>query len=52
MALYYYRDPDEKPAVYHTNQQCDQGQKIEAKNRVDTDTVPPNRRPCEVCERQ
>lgn len=46
---YYYTTTPEDPAVYHTNQQCDEGLKIEAKNRVDTNIRPTGRRHCEVC---
>lgn len=46
---YYYTTTVEDPAVYHTNQSCEEGKKIEAKNRVDTDTIPSGRRLCEVC---
>ena len=49
MALYYYTETVEDPAVYHNNQECEEGKKIEAENRVDTNTVPPGRRLCEVC---
>lgn len=49
MAAYYYTTTTEVPAVYHNNQQCEEGKKIEAKNRVDTNTVPAGRRLCEVC---
>jgi hypothetical protein len=49
MAAYYYTTSEENPAVYHDNQQCEEGKKIEANNRVDTDTIPPGRRHCEVC---
>ena len=49
MAAYYYTTNDEDPAVYHTDQNCEEGKKIEARNRVDTDTRPLGRRKCEVC---
>jgi hypothetical protein len=49
MAKYYYTTTDETPAVYHTNQDCEEGKKIESENRVDTDTLPVDRRKCEVC---
>jgi hypothetical protein len=48
MALYYYKTTVEDPAVYHSNQQCEEGKKIEAKNRVDTKSIPAGRRLCEV----
>jgi hypothetical protein len=49
MSLYYYTTTPEDPAVYHNNQQCEEGKKIEAQNRVDTDIKPSNRRLCEEC---
>lgn len=49
MARYYYTTSDEPTPVYHNNQNCEEGKKIEPQNRVDTDTVPIGRRLCEVC---
>jgi hypothetical protein len=49
MAKYYYTTSDEIKPVYHTNQNCDEGKKIEAKNRVDTDFKPADRDLCEEC---
>lgn len=49
MATYYYTRSEEDPAVYHTNQLCSEGLKIEEKNRVNTDTKPAGRRLCEEC---
>ncbi len=49
MTKYYYTTSAEFPAVYHTNQKCSEGEKIEAKNRVNTDVKPSDRRLCEVC---
>ena len=49
MARYYYSTTPENPPVYHTNQACEEGEKIKAWDRVDTDKVPAERRPCEVC---
>jgi hypothetical protein len=49
MARYYYTTTPEDHPVYHDNQACDEGKKIEAANRADTDTVPANRDHCEVC---
>jgi hypothetical protein len=49
MAAYYYTKNEEDPAVYHTDQGCEEGKKIETKNRVDTDVKPAGRRKCEVC---
>ena len=49
MAAYYYTTTDEFPAVYHDNQNCEEGLKIKRENRVETDTIPPGRRLCEVC---
>ena len=49
VAKYYYTTTPEDPAVYHTNQECSEGKKIEAKDRVDTDVLPTGRRKCEVC---
>jgi hypothetical protein len=49
MAAYYYTETDEEPDVYHTNQDCPAGKNILAENRVDTDTIPAGRKPCEEC---
>lgn len=49
MAAYYYTTSTEDPAVYHTNQQCSEGIKIEPQHRVNTDTKPLGRRLCEKC---
>jgi hypothetical protein len=49
MAKYYYTTNDEDPAVYHDNQACSEGMKIEPENRVNTDILPTGRRHCEVC---
>jgi hypothetical protein len=49
VAKYYYTTSEEPKPVYHSNQNCEEGKKIEAKNRVDTDTIPPGRTLCEVC---
>jgi hypothetical protein len=49
MATYYYTTNDEDPEVYHTDQGCSEGKKIESKNRVDTDTRPAGRIKCSVC---
>jgi hypothetical protein len=49
MAKYYYTVSEEIPAVYHNNQNCEEGKKIERQNRVDTDVIPPGRRLCEKC---
>jgi hypothetical protein len=49
MARYYYMTSEEPKADYHDNQNCDEGKKIEANNRVDTDTIPAGRELCEVC---
>jgi hypothetical protein len=49
MAAYYYTTTDEIPAVYHDNQNCEEGRKIKPENRVDTNTIPGGRRRCEVC---
>jgi len=49
MALYYYTTTMENSAVYHNNQECEEGLKIEAQHRVDTNTIPSGRRLCEVC---
>lgn len=50
MAAYYYTTNEETPAVYHTDQDCSEGKKIEKVNRVDTDTRPAGRTKCEVCD--
>jgi len=49
MAAYYYTTNEETPPRYHTDQDCSEGKKIEAKNRVDTDVKPAGRTKCEVC---
>lgn len=49
MAAYYYTKSEEDPAVYHTNQGCGEGKKIEIQNRVDANVVPANRELCKVC---
>lgn len=49
MAKYYYTTSAEPKAVYHDNQQCSEGKKIETKDRVNTDATPPGRVLCEVC---
>jgi hypothetical protein len=49
MAAYYYTKSVEPKAVYHNNQSCEEGKKIEAVNREDTDTIPAGRSLCEVC---
>jgi hypothetical protein len=49
VAAYYYTTTEETPAVYHNNQNCEEGKKIEPQNRVDTDTIPAGRRLCEEC---
>ena len=49
MALYYFTTRPEKPAVYHTNRDCDEGKKTKSWDRVDTNTAPAHRRRCKVC---
>jgi hypothetical protein len=49
MAAYYYTTSEEDQPVYHNNQNCEEGKKIEQKNRVDTDTVPAGRDLCKEC---
>ena len=49
MARYYYTTTPEPKPVYHDNQACEEGLKIESKNRVDTDTLPVGRDHCEEC---
>ncbi len=49
MAICYYTTSEEGPPVYHTNQNCEEGKKIEANNRVDANTIPLGRARCEVC---
>ena len=39
ISKYYYTANFEDPAVYHHSQQCEEGQKIEPKSRVDTPTT-------------
>jgi hypothetical protein len=50
MAAYYYTTTDETPEVYHTDQGCSEGLKIEKDNREGTNTIPANRQPCSVCK--
>jgi hypothetical protein len=49
MAAYYYTKSEEDHPVYHTNQNCDEGKKIESENRVDTDKSPAGRSLCKEC---
>ena len=49
VAKYYYTTTPEIPDVYHNNQDCEEGKKIEKENRVDTDEIPARRRLCEEC---
>jgi hypothetical protein len=44
----YWTVSEEPKAVYHLFQDCEEGNKIEAKNRRDGDP-PPGRYLCEVC---
>ncbi|HEY2371972.1 MAG TPA: hypothetical protein VGH82_05445 [Gaiellaceae bacterium] len=44
----YWTTNDEEPAVYHTDEDCSEGKKIEPKNREDG-APPAGRRKCEVC---
>lgn len=49
MAKYYYTTLEETPPVYHDNESCEEGRKIQAKDRVDTDVKPLDREHCKVC---
>jgi hypothetical protein len=49
VAKYYYTDSEEPKAVYHDNQSCSEGKKIESEHRVDSDVIPTGRELCEVC---
>jgi hypothetical protein len=49
MAKDNYTASFEDPAVYHHSQQCDEGTRIETKSRINTDYLPSDRRPREVC---
>jgi hypothetical protein len=49
MAKYYYTTVEEPNPVYHTNQNCEEGKKIEPEKRVDTNLAPLGRTRCEVC---
>jgi hypothetical protein len=49
MAKYYYTLNEEPRNVYHDSQDCEEGKKIEAKDRRDTDELPPDRYHCEKC---
>lgn len=49
MATYYWTKNEEDPAVYHDNEECSEGRKIEAKNREESSTPPIGRRLCDVC---
>jgi hypothetical protein len=46
---YYYTIADEDQPVYHDHPDCEQGERIERVNRVDTDKVPYGRRRCGIC---
>jgi hypothetical protein len=46
----YWTKNDEDPAVYHTDEDCSEGKKIEAKNREDG-SPPAGHRKCEICEK-
>jgi hypothetical protein len=50
MASYYWTKTEEDPAVYHDNEDCSEGKKIEPKNREEGSSPPAGRRLCEVCE--
>jgi hypothetical protein len=50
MASYYWTTNDEDPAVYHDNQDCSEGKKIERKNRAEGSMPPSGRRMCDVCK--
>jgi hypothetical protein len=50
MPTYYWTKNDEDPAVYHDNNDCSEGKKIEPKNREEGSTPPAGRRLCDVCE--
>ena len=49
MANYYWTKTEEEPAVYHDNENCSEGKKIEPQNREDGSSPPAGRRLCEVC---
>ena len=49
MAKYYWTTTPEPTPVYHNNWSCEEGKKIEAKNRQEGDTPPAGRRLCEEC---
>jgi hypothetical protein len=49
MTLYYHTTRPEKPALYHTNRDCDEGKKIKFWDLVDTNRVPGRRHRCQVC---
>ncbi len=50
MALYYYSDnPEYYTDVYHDNENCPEGSKIEANDRKEAGAVPAGRRLCESC---
>jgi hypothetical protein len=49
MMFYYHTTRPEKPAVYHTDPWCDDGQKIGPWDRCETNHVPARRRRCKLC---
>jgi len=49
MATYYYTAAEDGPAVYHNNQDCKDGSRIERETKIDTDIIPTHRTLCEFC---
>jgi hypothetical protein len=49
VANYYWTKNEEGPAVYHDNEDCSEGEKIEPENRQEASSPPAGRRLCEVC---
>lgn len=46
---YRWTKTEEDPAVYHDNEDCSEGKKIEPLNRDEGSSPPPGRRLCDVC---
>jgi hypothetical protein len=49
MPRYYWTAEFEDPRVFHSEDACPIGQRIAPENRVEIDTTPAGRIPCEQC---
>ena len=47
--MYYWTVEFEDPRVYHMREDCPDGMKIATDNRVQIDTTPAGRVPCDTC---